>query len=174
MDFISNVCGACDLLPREIEGFFRIFSQFMAVAESDEIGKTEWIKASSLLIGISINNFDFYHKIGQGKVTPKEVEKYIKGLSYSGFGHDNPERYFLFIAMSFLLRNTRDGEEEKEIARICLEYDGEIHTDETEEAAINQVLQSLRRSIDDFMRGTERSTFQRLYSMIEDWRSFIE
>ena len=147
----------------------------MAVAEPAQNGKTEWVKASAFLIGTSIYKPELYHQIGQGKATPTEVETYIKGLPYGKSGFDSPERYFLFLAMSFLLRNTDDGEEMREIALICLNFEGEVFPGAMEEdQAIAGMLRDLRRDIDDRMHIYKQSTFQQLYSMIEDWRPFIE
>jgi len=175
IDFISDVCRACEFVPREIEAFFRILSQFMAISESDKKAKIEWVKASLFLIGVSIHNPDLYHKIGQGTVNPAEIETYINGLSYTKSGYESRERHFLFLAMSFLLRNTENGSEEKEIALICLEFDGTVFAEEKDEdLAINNMLQNLRRGGTDRLSISAKSTFQQLYSMIEDWRPFIE
>ena len=73
------------------------------------------------------------------------------------------------------MRVTEGSKEEKEIALICLNYRGKVFSDENEkELAINSMLQDLKKGSDGFMHFYENSTFQTLYSMIEEWRPFIE
>lgn len=84
--YISGLCKLFEMKPREIESFFRIFSQFMVVSKESNrelIAVLGWLQAASMLIAIFIKNRKLYHDIGKGLAQPPDMFTYLHSLNYS-------------------------------------------------------------------------------------------
>ena len=174
MQFICTVCRAFRFVPRQIETFFRIFSQFMAITKTDKIVQKTWIEATITLIAIFIDNRALYTQIGNASVPPKELHDYLKALDYSFPPYNHNEHYTILTAMAFCLRDEQD-EESNEIADICGQYYNlNLNTQATKEEKRKDIIRKLNGTLDRWGHLGEQSAFQKIYNLMEEWRSFIE
>lgn len=173
MRFVCNVCRAFRFVPRQIESFFRIFSQFMAVTPQTKTIRKSWIEAATILIAIFIDDRDLYHRIGNATVPLNEFHEYLQSLDYSFPPNNGIERYVVFTAMAFCLRSEHE-EEKKEIVNICNQYDSYRKSDELSDEKIKETIANLSRRLDDFGHLNYTTSFQHIYSRLEEWRTFIE
>jgi len=70
---IVNVCALFDFSPRDIEHFFRIFSQYLGVDTKEKKAIDDLIDIATLLIALSIRDEAMYYKVGNGDVKPEEL-----------------------------------------------------------------------------------------------------
>lgn len=173
LEFISLVCKVFRFVPRQIEALFRIFSQLMAVAETEKTAKLIWIKASVILIAIFIDNRSLYNKIGKSSVSPDELFQYINGLDFSNLRSDSYESYFMFITMGFYIK-AGPKEDLNRIADLCLEHYEDTPSNDNLDEKRRGMLDRLARGPDEFGSLGQLSGFQSIYNMMEEWKAFIE
>lgn len=173
LKYISFICKIYKFLPREIESYFRIFSQFMLIHSPDKVGKLaakNWIEAAGSLVAIYIKDRNLYHAIGQQKVTPEEILDHLNSLEFEVRYPLNRDYYIrtVFGAAIFDDKNLNT-----KIADICLEElkdkpaSGDLDKDRS--LQINNLLYPL------YERSSLRpeSFFSYCYRRLEDWLEFI-
>ena len=174
MRSVCTACRAFNFAPRQIETFFRIFSQLMAVTQTERTARMTWVEAAIILIAIFIANRSLYSRIGAASASPTEIYEYLKSLDYTLPPHNYNEQDTVLTAMAFCLRSDQKKEHD-EIAKICQNYDLSTKTHGTEEEKRAAVIGYLSRTFNGG-RGhlSDQSPFQKIYSMMEEWRAFIE
>lgn len=177
LEFIAGICRTYSFLPREIEGFFRILSQFMLIYTPEKAGKLvmlEWVRAAATLIAIYIKDQKLYHLIGQQKATPEEILVHLSLLNYGVYGESGLRKDY-YIQVVYGAYITDNAELNNKIADICLmeirnrKHDSE-NPDQERQAMIEQLIAPL-----DKYRGMLHSTscFGFCYNTLEDWREFV-
>lgn len=172
LQFMAAVCKAFNFAPRQIETLFRIFSQLMAVAQTDVMIRKSWVEASIILIAIFIDNRLLYNRIGAASVSPTELYDYIKKLDFRSTQRNSYERYIVLTVMSFSIKSNNEGEL-NEISDICLKYDSREILPENIESARSEVIRQLAKSLDDWGDIPDAPAFQKIYTLMEEWRTFI-
>ncbi len=170
LSYAELVCRAFELKARQIEYLFRIYSQFMAVNDSDNRQKMDtWIQAPLILIAIFIKDKNLYKKIGKGTLSPYALYKYLNTLNFSNTRTPSENKeYIIMYSLAFILtkNNILYKKEAKKIAGEFYQNDSDI-----------EPLSVLRKIYNFNCSGdfpNSESTFQSFYKKLEEWRSFIE
>lgn len=173
LEFISKICTLFRFVPRQIQTFFRIFSQFMAISSfSDTAARKSWIFASSILIAIFIDNRDLYNQIGNSLVPPRDLFKYIQSLGASTDRKSDRDR----ILLTVLAFSLREGQQDElaQIASLTLEIRPDLGNQINPQQTQQKALDMLAKWLNDWGDIEEVSAFRKIYLLLEDWRSFIE
>lgn len=176
LDDIKILCRATKFAPREIETFFRIFSQFMALPTTDERNGHElYIKATLFMITVFIHKRDVYHKIGEENLSPDDLHRYIKSFDFIRFNNGrSDEHQLVHDVMCAYLREDEGGQQHEQIADIMLHY----HPDPRRNIDIKQqkddLILSMSGRVDRFRSLSSTSIFETIYKKIENWNSFLE
>ncbi|OIN85787.1 MAG: hypothetical protein AUJ12_08265 [Alphaproteobacteria bacterium CG1_02_46_17] len=175
LEFIADLCKTYRLLPREIESFFRIFSQFMLVYTPEKVGKqavSEWVCAAATLIAIYIKDQDLYHLIGKQKATTEQIMSHINSLDYFESGETGLSRRENAVRI-FGACISIDDKWNKTLSKTFLEQiDGKAKSAANWEEDTNSMIHALA---DPFGRryGTTQSCFFFCYNRLEEWLEFI-
>lgn len=165
IETIADICKASDFTPRQIIYFFKIFTQFMAI-DRLQIATSAWIDATIILISIYIKNREFYHKIGEAKLSAIDIENYLSELKSQNQNH------FIckcIIAFSICENNSKMH---KDFVDLFLQY-SEIENLRTEEQQ-NVMITSLRRIPYNSSLSYPVTAYQTIYDKFENWKQFIE
>lgn len=163
IDIIGTTCHAHHFTPRNIETFFRIFSQFMAVYKTDKkYARENWIAASCLLIALSIHSPELYKDMGLAIDPTKNTELWLSKIKLDQKG------YIIQIVYAFCLRSN-DSEKES-IARLYSKRSGTLESDNDQ--SLNDLIFFINGS--PIPRLNRESGFQFIYKKLEEWRAFID
>ncbi len=173
MRFAAEVCRAFRFAPRQMISLFRIFSQFLAITtKSEKTVRKAWVEASLILIAIFIDNRSLYEQVGKGTVLVDDLYNYIMNLNFPD-PRSSYERYILLTSLAFAMKD-EPGDQLDRLADLCIAYDGRPVTEEDVSEKRREIIGQLSRSIDEWNSISSKSSFQNIYSLLEEWRTFIE
>ena len=173
LSYIGDICTVHDFSPREVESFFRIFSQFMATPqEYDRVTFIFWIQASVLLIATFIKNREAYHSFGSNSFAVHEIEDYIRTLK---FGKDRRVKSLVFD--DFITASLQEDQNSinHNLAKISLKNDPLVLEQPVNYGnLVPGRIQELANSINGSGRIPEKTVFMDIYERLENWKAFIE
>lgn len=162
----SSLCYNLGLLPRQVEHFFRIFVQFLAIEKANTTPKNSWLQASLFMIALSVStHVDTYKKIGMGKMSPNDFVKFVDILR---FNKKIEKRIITLNGLAFSLTSDNSAWQEEAI-------DVVITMDSHQSPARDQILRSISKIYDDPWGELPHqiSGFQNIYSKLEEWKDFL-
>lgn len=174
LEFIADLCKTYRLLPREIESFFRTFSQFMLIYTPEKAGKqamSEWIRAAATLVAIYVKDQNLYHLIGQQRATPEQILTHLNSLSYFDAGQTGLSKREN-MARVFGACICDDDDKNQKIAEMFLKEMDELTGGEANRARINQMPSDLYSPFGR-MYPNQKSCFSFCYNRLEEWIEFI-
>jgi hypothetical protein len=170
LDYMKMLSKGSGFAPREIESYFRSFSQFIALPIEDTRTRPKlWTHVALFLISVSIKDKNLYHLLGRGKLSPEDLKDYIESLNLTDSSRNEVSK----DVMSACLRKDKN-EENNQIADICLYNEGYVKTiaDNPDHLRL-KMLDTLANSQGGLRHLQTTSMIEEIYSKLESWQAFI-
>ncbi|NCO04455.1 MAG: AAA family ATPase [Alphaproteobacteria bacterium] len=182
ISFITRIAKCLDINARQMEYYFRIFSQFLVLHDEGKFLHDCQTRCIALLIGVFVTNEKLYHKLGAEKNLPSgsnlldEIVEYCKYLKFNNPTRKPKDDLFLsFIAFSYndsLNKHSYIDTAERHFRKLYYnDSSGEVPELTYQiEKQLCQIVQ-----IDDYdgFKYIDKSSFSDAYERLEEWRSFI-
>lgn len=170
--FLKSACKFFKFSLRQVESLMRILSHF-------SVGgflKLPYTEIAVLLIAISIDNRDIYERVGQEKISPKEINSYLRSIDTKyekvrGCSSENPENELIFLLIMSLIPARPEKELSTEVCELCRKY--QFPSYNRSEQSDQEIMRSLNACYGRFDIDLEGKS-KWLYGLIETWRPFVE
>lgn len=171
LKFIERVACAYCFTPRQIENIFRVFSQFMAVEREQKI-LTSWAEGAILLIALFVYDQEIYKSVGQGTISPHELEEHVRSLNYGSNDQITKRRYLLYTFFAFSI-SSQDQNKLNTLADIFIVQGRGHKLGESAQSQRDEIIDHLAKAVNNHYSVPNISGFQTLYELLESWRPII-
>ncbi|NBX67245.1 MAG: hypothetical protein EBQ96_09655 [Proteobacteria bacterium] len=164
---ISDLCDVFNLVPREIEHIFRVFSQVSAV-ETNKMASGDFVECLALLVVIRFVDAEFSKKLGTGSVSASEVRNFIVKYNIKSKKDETLEENIL-LSLLYGIMNY-DNEKRRVIY-------GTFAAHQTKKSSITaQDEENARQHFNSFfsmLPTGQKTPFEILYEAMQNWKPFI-